>query len=149
MQTHGSKRLSKEFEDLTKNPPDGIIVESSDLSKWNIILIGPPGTPFEGGTFQLLMEFPKEYPFKAPKTKFVTKIYHPSIKTDNGDICADIYENGWMPTQTVKKVLDILKSMLIAPNVETPLEPEIGKIYSTDRNKFNQTAKEWTSKYAK
>jgi len=39
--------------------------------------------------------------------------------------------------------------MLIAPSVEAPLEAEIGKEFTSDRSKFNASAKEWTLKYAK
>jgi len=51
MVSGGGKRLAKELEKLTKTPPDGIIVEAKDMSKWTISLIGPKESPYEGGTF--------------------------------------------------------------------------------------------------
>lgn len=51
------------------------------------MLTGPDGTAYEGGCFTLDMKFPSEYPFKPPTVKFETKIYHPNIKSDTGEIC--------------------------------------------------------------
>ena len=42
-----------------------------------------------------------------------------------------------------------LSSMLMDPNPDDPMEGTIAKLYKTDREKYNETAKEWTEKYAK
>mmetsp|Transcript_76908 Transcript_76908/g.89360 ORF Transcript_76908/g.89360 Transcript_76908/m.89360 type:complete len:153 (-) Transcript_76908:214-672(-) len=144
-----SKRLMKEFTNLTTTPPDGVTVTSDNPgATWSVFLKGPSDTPYEGGTFIVKIEFPDNYPFKPPKAKFITKIYHPSIKQDSGEICQDIYEKDWVPTKTMEGVIDILKTMLVAPNTETPLEAEIGNEFVKDRPKFNEKAKEYTKKYA-
>jgi Ubiquitin-protein ligase len=145
-----NKRIQKEYEELTKTPPDGVVVTSENMfDSWDVLLQGPQGTPYEGGTFLVKMKFPDNYPFKPPKATFATKIYHPSIKKDTGEICKDIYEEGWVPTKTIKQVIDVLKSMLMAPNTDTPLETDIAQEYLKDRAKFDATAKEWVNKYAK
>jgi ubiquitin-conjugating enzyme E2 D/E len=46
------------------------------------------------------------------------------------------------------KVLLSLEALLRDPNPNDPLSPEIAQVYKTDREKFNQTAREWTKKYA-
>jgi ubiquitin-conjugating enzyme E2 D/E len=38
--------------------------------------------------------------------------------------------------------------MLTDPNPDDPLVPEIAKMYKIDRPRYNQLAKEWTTKYA-
>lgn len=45
---------------------------------WQAVIFGPDDTPWEGGTFNLLMEFSEDYPSKPPKVKFVSKVYHPN-----------------------------------------------------------------------
>lgn len=66
------------------------------------MILGPPETPFAGGVFYLEIWFPVDYPFKAPKIKFKTKIYHPNINSD-GAICLDILKEQWSPALTVSK----------------------------------------------
>ena len=41
--------------------------------------MGPQDTPYDGGKFIVNIDFSDNYPFKAPKVKFVTKIFHPNI----------------------------------------------------------------------
>jgi ubiquitin-conjugating enzyme E2 D/E len=45
-------------------------------------------------------------------------------------------------------VLLSISSLLTDPNPDDPLDPEIAHIYKTNRTKFEQTAREWTAKYA-
>jgi ubiquitin-protein ligase len=40
----------------------------------------PDDTPWEGGTFNLILEFSEDYPNKAPNVRFVTKMFHPNSK---------------------------------------------------------------------
>lgn len=39
-------------------------------------------------------------------------------------------------------------SLLTDPNPDDPLVPEIAHIYKTDRQRYEETAREWTRKYA-
>lgn len=35
----------------------------------------------EGGFFKAHLQFPKEYPLRPPRMKFITEIWHPNSKT--------------------------------------------------------------------
>jgi ubiquitin-protein ligase len=59
------------------------------------------GTPWEGGTFKLKVDFPPDYPFKPPKVQFETKMYHPNID-DSGAICLPMLKE-WSPACTITK----------------------------------------------
>lgn len=45
-------------------------------------------------------------------------------------------------------VLLSICSLLTDPNPDDPLVPEIARMYKTDKERYNQLAKDWTHKYA-
>ena len=144
------KRLNIEAEEMMKNPPEGVLIEmdSQDPLKWIILVAGPKGTAYEGGQFRLLCKFPESYPFKPPGIKFETKIYHPNVNKDNGEICQDVYEKDWLPTKKVSGVCQLIISMLMAPNIDSPVEVSIAEEYRNNKAAFMKNAQEWTQKYA-
>ena len=109
--------------------------------------MGPDDSPYSGGVFFLNIRFPPDYPFKPPKVSFTTKIYHPNINS-NGSICLDILKDQWSPALTISKVLLSISSLLTDPNPDDPLTPEIANVYKTNREQYNNTAKDWTSRFA-
>ena len=121
--------------------------EESDMFKWLASIPGPEESPYEGGTFNLSIEFPKDFPFKPPKVEFTTKVYHPNVKS-TGTICLDLLKDAWSPDISVSKILMAIQNLLINPNIEHPLEPDIAKQYTEDKAKYDETVKEWTEKFA-
>lgn len=82
------KRLEKELREITRDPPPGITAgpQKDDIYKWIASMEGPQDTPYAGGIFFLEINIPADYPYKAPKIHFRTRIYHPNINA-NGVIC--------------------------------------------------------------
>lgn len=144
-----SKRIQKELADLQKDPPPNCSAgpAGDDLFHWQATIMGPADSPFAGGVFFVSIHFPPDYPFKPPKVAFQTKVYHPNINSQ-GAICLDILKDQWSPALTVSKVLLSICSLLTDPNPDDPLVPEIAHIIKTDRRRYEETAREWTRKYA-
>ena len=144
-----SLRLQKELDELIKNPPTNCSAGSvdNDLFHWRASITGPELTPYYGGIFSLDIHFPSDYPFKAPKCNFTTKIYHPNINAA-GSICVDILRDNWSPALTVSKILLSISSLLNDPNPDDPLEVEIADQYKNNKILFEETAKSWTMIYA-
>lgn len=110
-------------------------------------IMGPADSPYQGGIFQLEIHFPVDYPFKPPKVRFLTKIYHPNVNASGG-ICVDILKDQWSPGLTISKVLLSICSLLTDPNPDDPLVPEIANVYKDDRERYEATARKWTRDYA-
>jgi ubiquitin-conjugating enzyme E2 A len=70
----------------------------------NAVIIGPADTPFEDGTFRLVMHFEEQYPNKPPAVKFISTMFHPNVYA-TGELCLDILQNRWSPTYDVAAVL--------------------------------------------
>ena len=143
------KRIRTELDKIQKDPPSNCSAgpANDDLFKWEATIIGPIDTVYEGGVFKLDILFPERYPFKPPKIKFRTRIYHPNINSSGG-ICLDILKDQWSPALTISKVLLSICSLLDEPNPDDPLVPEIGDEYVNNRNVYNDTARTWTRLFA-
>lgn len=144
------KRIAKELRDLRRDPPamcSAGPASNDDLFNWRGTVVGPPDSPYEGGLFDLNIRFPSDYPFKPPRVAFATKVYHPNI-AGNGGICLDILKSQWSPALTISKVLLSICSLLCDPNPRDPLVPEIAKIYERNRQKYEETARDWTKRHA-
>lgn len=146
----GSRRISKELNDLSISPPEGCrayLLKDTNLYIWKAIIEGPDESPYENGKFKLTIHLPVNYPLSPPKVKFDHKVYHPNISMD-GRICLDILAHNWSPILTIDRVLISIRSLLTDPNCADPFNQEASKMYISNRNKFNQIAKELTKKFA-
>ncbi|KAL5197411.1 hypothetical protein ABZP36_000923 [Zizania latifolia] len=141
------KRIQKELLDL--NASDCSAGPKGDnLYHWLSTIIGPQGSPYEGGIFFLDIVFPIDYPFKPPTVTFKTRIYHCNVDS-TGKLSVDILKEGWSPALTISKVLLAIKAIITNPDPYCPLVPSIGRLYLTDRAKHDEIAAEWTMRFAR
>jgi ubiquitin-conjugating enzyme E2 D/E len=144
------KRLTKEFKDIQKDNTPNLSAgpyNENNLFEWGAMIIGPVGTPYEGGIFKLNISIPSGYPLMAPMITFQTKIYHPNIN-NVGNICLDILKTKWSPALSISKVLLSICSMMNDPNADDPLNTDAGNLLKTNLSEYNRIAKEWTINYA-
>lgn len=143
------RRLKKEYKDFQKDPPTNCSAGPIDdnIYKWKAFINGPKDSPYEGGLFELEMNFTNRYPFKPPKVVFTTKIYHMNINS-SGQICLDILKDKWSPALTISKLLLSICSLLTDPNPDDPLVPEISNLYKSNKILYMATAREYTQTWA-
>lgn len=107
--------------------PDGLVSQprpnctASDLEHRNAVIIGPADTPFEDGTFRLVMHFEEAYPNKPPGVKFISQMFHPNVY-GTGELCLDILQNRWSPTYDVAAILTSIQRCVLGNS--SPIEAE-------------------------
>jgi ubiquitin-conjugating enzyme E2 D/E len=122
--TAAQRRVLHEYSSFERDPPGngiGVHITEDDFMVWKISLPGPMGTPYEGGVWTLLVQFPADYPFKPPRVRFLTPIYHCNVNNDGG-ICLDILKDSWSPALSVVKVALSIHAMMGDPNADDPLD---------------------------
>lgn len=143
------RRLKKELEEIRNDPPSNCSAGpiGDDIYNWEASIIGPSDSPYSGGIFRLKLQFCDDFPFKPPKVKFITKIFHPNIDC-YGNICLDILNKNWSPVLNVTKLLLSISSLLTDPNPDDPLDADVAYIYKNDKQKFIKMARNYTLNHA-
>ncbi|CAN6210391.1 unnamed protein product, partial [Urochloa humidicola] len=143
------RRIIKETQRLLSEPAPGISASPSEenMRYFNVMILGPSQSPYEGGVFKLELFLPEEYPMAPPKVRFLTKIYHPNIDK-LGRICLDILKDKWSPALQIRTVLLSIQALLSAPNPDDPLADNVAKHWKANETEAVETAKEWTRVYA-
>jgi len=143
-------RIMSDLKDIEQNPPTHVsagFVDDNDIYLWDATIMGPSNSPYVGGVFKLSILFPKNYPFSAPKIKFLTKIYHPNIDI-HGNICLDILNIQWSPAMSISNVLLSITSLLDDPNATDPLNKSAADLYLSNKEDYKKKARLMTLQYA-
>lgn len=153
MESQGVLLLRKQLKELSRNPIEGFsagLVDDVNIFEWQVTIMGPPDTLYEGGFFNALMTFPQDYPNSPPCVRFTSEMWHPNVYPD-GRVCISIlhspgndphgYEHAcerWSPVQTVETIMLSIISMLSAPNDESPANIDAAKQWREDRDGFKK-----------
>ncbi|CAK89714.1 unnamed protein product (macronuclear) [Paramecium tetraurelia] len=147
-------RITKEIQEFEqrqkKNEDNGIsiFVVDNDIQHWKGFINGSPDTPYEGGYFQIDIVLTNDYPYKPPKMKFDTRIWHPNISSQTGAICLDILKDQWSPALSIRTALLSLQALFCDPQPDSPQDAVVANQYKSNKDLFVKTAKEWTLNYA-
>jgi len=139
-------RIHRELKLVASLEQFEITPDESNTSIWSISFQGPLSSPYDKGWFNLGILFPETYPYEAPTIQFYTKIYHPNISS-KGEVCLSIIKS-WSSKETIKNVLVELWGLLMYPNIQDPLMPDIAAMCEKDSFGFQQRAKDWVLMYA-
>jgi len=110
------RRLTKELKRFEKSPPAGIhrVLKGKNLFEWQVVVMGsceycrkcPQKTtrncychflPYAGRSVVFDVNFPHDYPFKAPKITLVDKTFFSPFVNTNGELCACSWQDKWSP----------------------------------------------------
>lgn len=85
MTSSRDRRVAKELADIQADRDNsGVYAALNDgvsMRKLTGTFPGPPGSPYAGGTFEVDIEIPDNYPFHSPNMRLKTKIWHPNISS--------------------------------------------------------------------
>mmetsp|Transcript_5359 Transcript_5359/g.12950 ORF Transcript_5359/g.12950 Transcript_5359/m.12950 type:complete len:152 (+) Transcript_5359:1203-1658(+) len=125
-----SNRLLKEFSEIKKSSDQNFILspDENNLHEWKGKLRGPFATPYQEGFFDILCQISNSYPLSPPEIKFKTKIFHPNIHPQTGEICLDILKSEWSPVWTLLYVFQAILILLSNPEPNSPLNCDAGNL---------------------
>eukprot|EP00611_Tribonema_gayanum_P008569 TRINITY_DN1814_c0_g1_i2.p2 TRINITY_DN1814_c0_g1~~TRINITY_DN1814_c0_g1_i2.p2 ORF type:complete len:150 (-),score=12.22 TRINITY_DN1814_c0_g1_i2:634-1083(-) len=107
-----SRRVLKELDSWTRNPPAGLVILEGGPAQWVVQMKGAEGTVFQGEVFRLTVTFPPQYPLEAPDVVFQQPSPEMEHIYSNGHICLSILYDEWSPALTVESVCLSIQSML-------------------------------------
>ncbi|KAF8065630.1 PEX4 [Scenedesmus sp. PABB004] len=143
------QRLLKEYKEVSRARPGDtgitLLPNEANLFVWRALLKGPSETPFEGGTFELAISVPEQYPLVPPAVRFRTKIFHPNVHFKTGEICLDILKTAWSPAWTLHSVCQAVMALMSDPAPDSPLNCDAGNLLrGGDTRGYNSLAKMYT-----
>ena len=115
------KRLTKEYQQIQKDPPEFAIAKPSErnILEWHYVITGPPDSPYHDGQYYGTLHFPADYPFKPPAIKMCT----PSGRFQcNTRLClsiSDFHPKSWNPSWQVSTILTGLVSFMTSEEITT------------------------------
>ena len=152
----GKERLQCELDKLMNDPdinncfgvdyfdPDA---DNPDVFHWQITLIPPIGSNYEGGFFKIEAKFRESYPNTAPIMKFLTRIFHSNVNTD-GHICVNSIKSNWSKKLTMEDVLNHIIVLLYKQRPEDCFNRTAANLYTKDKNEFLEEVKKQIKEYA-
>ncbi len=146
---------------MMKAPPEGISVGPKDdnLFLWDVLMVGPPGTLYEGGFFKATLKFPDDFPNSPPEMRFSSEMWHPNVYPD-GKVCISILhppgtdrynlqesaDERWRPILGVEQVLISVLSLLNEPNGDSPANIDASKMMREDKKEFRRRVRKTVEK---
>ncbi|XP_016959993.1 ubiquitin-conjugating enzyme E2 H [Drosophila biarmipes] len=110
-----------------------------DMANLDVRFEGPLGTAYEGGVWTVNVAMPLEYPLKAPRVRFVTKILHPNIEFTTGLVCMNVFRQAWSSSYDLVNIFDtFLPQLLRQPNPNDPLNHKAASILKQSEELFRE-----------
>ncbi|PIA26616.1 hypothetical protein AQUCO_09100052v1 [Aquilegia coerulea] len=127
-------RLLEELERGEKGIGDGTVSYGMDdaddiyMRSWTGTIIGPPNTIHDGRIYQLKLFCDIDYPDKAPKVKFQTRINMTCVNQETGYVEPSRFQMlaDWQREYTMEDILTQLKKEMTSPQNRRLSQPPEG-----------------------
>ncbi|XP_075744230.1 ubiquitin-conjugating enzyme E2 Z [Rhipicephalus microplus] len=156
-------RVEQDIKEVERYRVPGIFIsaEEHNVTKIHALILGPPGTPYEGGFFHFLIKCPADYPHSPPRVRLMTTDagrvrFGPSFY-ENGKVCLGLlgtssYGTTWSSSQCLGNVLYTIKSLMTNENPVTlgsgfGVLPTLGT-WLNDKIRYNTTLQHETIRVA-
>ncbi|XP_077564494.1 ubiquitin-conjugating enzyme E2 Z-like [Haemaphysalis longicornis] len=115
-------RAKRDIKDIYEQPPPGVFIapKENNVTKIHALVIGPLGTPYEGGFFHFFIKCPTDYPIAPPKVRLMTTDrgrvrFNPNLYAC-GKVCLSILGTwsgpAWSAAQGLGSVLVSIQSLM-------------------------------------
>lgn len=136
-----------------------LFVDEENIFIWHAVIYGPKKSPYEDGTFKLVIDCSTDYPVRPPTVTFLSKMWHPNIYS-NGKICLNILAKDWRINIDLELVVssirvfikqikfwtvsnyDSLQELLTQPNTESPGNVDAAWQYVNDPTAYNKNVRD-------
>ncbi|EJW02438.1 hypothetical protein EDEG_03142 [Edhazardia aedis USNM 41457] len=156
----GAAILHNDLRRIQSSPSEHFSVGcADDIYNWEVVIIGPQGTPYENGIFKAIMKFPMSYPDDPPTFTFKSNMFHPNIHPTTYEVCISIlhksgddafgYESAnerWLPVRNPESVIISILSLLSAPNVDSPADLDAANMYVRHRDDYEKLVRKIAQK---
>lgn len=126
--------------------PWGISIDlyRNNLFQWICSIEGLQGSVFEGGTFQVMIQFSQEYDEIQPDVCFTTIPFHPNINLITGKPCIDYLDdsNQWECGYSIVSLLLQLQVLLEFPVLENSVNLAAQDLYMNSPKLYEQMARD-------
>ncbi|XP_039491912.1 ubiquitin-conjugating enzyme E2 4 [Drosophila santomea] len=110
-----------------------------NMANLDVCLEGPLGSAYEGGVWTVNVAMPQEYPLKAPRIRFVTKILHPNIEFITGLVCMNVLKQAWSSSYDLVNIFEtFLPQLLRHPNPHDSLNHRAAAIMKHSEKLFRE-----------
>jgi len=152
------KRVRNDIKSLYKDPLPGICIYPDEViaTMVHAILIGPWETPYEGGFFYFVLDFPDDYPREPPRVRLITTgsgtcRFNPNLYA-NGKVCLSLlntwHGEKWSMVNTLSSVLLSIQSIMCEKPYHNEPGFEVGVGDTKDASAYNDIIRHETVRIA-
>jgi ubiquitin-protein ligase len=132
MSSHCLKRIGREVLDMPRYQSNQWVAKPAggyDLLNWEATIQNLDDPRHRGKAYRLTIEIPGNYPFVAPKVRFIDRVQCENVFYD-GEICIDILKEAWSPAYTLWTLLEAISSVL----TDKPISGLVNKVRTVSEN---------------